>query len=264
MAGFNPNKSRSVDIEIEDIDTDIEDDDDVDYEDDYRVKKSSKSNNRSGRGSNRSSSDSEDEDDYDVNDDSKIIRKRPNKKETDKSVIFIGAGVALVLVIGIVVFGISSSKKKADAEAQAKAQMEQQSKTNTSEQQNVSPGIPNFHGVGKAENDDKLYDPNLVTKDLNGNQVPTNYQVLDSETVTDYINYKKFRASTGNGLEFYWLEAEYKGQPYKVQVPYSVYSKLDESGITVVDMEVLTLENKSKMVTYMKVRENAKSLLEER
>lgn len=97
---------------------------------------------------------------------------------------------------------------------------------------------------------------------MNGNTVATNYTVVQSETITDFITYTKHRAITGDGVEFYWLEAVYKKQPCKVQVPYSIYSKLDDEGITVVDAEVLTLDNGSQIVTYMSVRKDAKDLLD--
>ena len=257
MAGFNPKKDRDIDIEVDDIDTDI--DVELDEDDDYSQKPSRTKPSRS-RGSRRPPQDSDEDDDDEGYGDRKVVRSKSSKKETDKTVFYIAGAVALVVIIGVGLFVINSSKKKKEQEALAQAEAAKQTVAVTDEE--VAPGIPNFYSAGDEENDEKLYDPSLITKDLNGNTVATNYKVISSEEVTDYINYKKFRASTGNGLEFYWLEAEYKGQPYKVQVPFSIYSQLDESGITVVDMEVLTLEDNAKMITYMSVRENAKSLLE--
>lgn len=268
MAGFN----RNVDIELEDIETDI--DDDLEIEDDYKDEvipnksrnsggSSSRSNSRSNprrnpRGTTRGDSEDNSEDDN-------IIRKKPNNSNSmdNKTIIYVVIGVVvLVLVVGL--FFMNSSKKKKEAELAELQKKQEENVKNSNTGSSVEPGIPNFYGVGADENDAYLYDSKLITKDLNGSQVATNYTVLDSEEVTDYITYKKYRSAMGNGLEFYWLEAEYKGQPYKVQVPYSVYSKLDYSGITVVDMEVLHLEGGSKMITYMTVREDAKSLLEQR
>ena len=255
MAGFN----RDVNIELEDIDTDIDDFED-EYEDEGYDEPSPQ---RGGARKNSPSKSPNKRPNGNSNGDEKFVRQKKDNSN-DKTVMYVVIGViVLVFVVGMFFF-ISSSKKKKEAELLALQQQQEEQKNSSSTESEVEPGIPNFYGVGADENDDYLYDPSLITKDLNGNQVPTNYVVLDSEEVTDYINYKKYRASTGNGLEFYWLEAEYKGQPYKVQVPYSVYSKLDYSGITVVDMEVLHLEDGSKMVTYMSVREDAKSLLEQR
>lgn len=267
MAGFN----RDVNIELEDIETDIEDLEDEYEEESYSPNRGGSNKNSSNRGGSQRNGSRRtppnkkprNDEESDGEDDGRIIRRKDDKSN-DKTVVYIVVGVVvLVLVVGLFFF-ISSSKKKKEAELLALQQQQEEQQSSSSTESSVEPGIPNFYGVGEEENDDYLYDPSLITKDLNGNQVPTNYTVIDSEEITDYINYKKYRSATGNGLEFYWLEAEYKGQPYKVQVPYSIYSKLDYSGITVVDMEVLTLEDGSKMITYMSVREDAKSLLEQR
>lgn len=262
MAGFSGNNRRNVDIEIEDINTDIDEfeDEDEDYDTDAVYSAAKK---RGLNRSSRSSDEGEDGGEGNQNPNKRIVRNKQTKQQDDKTVMFIVIGVIVVLVIGIIVFFANSNKKKKQELLLLQQQQQSQQSSGVAEG-TVKPGIPNFYGVGEDENDDYLYNPNLVTKDLNGNQVPTNYVVIDSDEVTDYITYKKYRAATGNGLEFYWLEAEYKGQPYKVQVPYSVYSKLDYSGITVVTMEVLTLEGNSKMITYMTVKEDAKSLLEGR
>ena len=253
MAGFK----RDVDLEIEDIETDVDDLDDFEEDDDDIINTVARGRGVGSTKSPRSQRQSDE-------DDGEVIRTRKPNKGDDKQMMFIVGGViVVVLVIGIFFFVSSSKKKEAELLALQQQQQEEAVKNNSNTDTSVNPGIPSFSGIGADENDEYLYDPSLVTKDLNGNQVPTDYVVEDSNTVTDYITYKKYRAATGNGLEFYWLEAEYKGQPYKVQVPYSIYSKLDYSGITVVDMEVLDLEDGSQMVTYMEVRKDAKSLLED-
>lgn len=258
MAGFN----RDVNIELEDIDTDIDDFEDEYEDEEYEVPSPQRGGNaRKGSPSKspnkRPSRNSEDGEET-------FVRNKNEKSDNKTTVMIVVGVVAFVFIVGMFFF-MSSAKKKKEAELLAlqQAQEEQANTTGTASSSDVEPGIPSFYGVGEEQNDEYLYDSSLITKDLNGNQVPTSYVVVNSETVTDYINYKKYRSATGDGLEFYWLEAEYKGQPYKVQVPYSVYSKLDYSGITVVNMEVLELEDGSKMITYMSVKENAKSLLEQ-
>lgn len=193
----------------------------------------------------------------------KIIKK---KNEKDKNVVYAVAvaGGLMLAVSGYLIFNSISSKKAAEQQAELLAQQQeiieqQQQNTNSSE---VSAGIPSLYGNGSSTNNSALTNSSEILKDLNGNTVNPNYQVVANNTVTDFINYKKYRATTGNGLEFYWLEAKYKGGDYKVQVPYSIYSKLDSEGITVVDAEVLTLDNGSEIVTYMSVRKDAKDLLD--
>lgn len=193
------------------------------------------------------------------------IPKGQNDKNNNKTIMMI-AGIAVgVCVIGGVIFAISQSKAKKEQLALQQAyeqQLEEQNKTSSSSDE-VSTGIPNLYGDGKEENTSALTSEDLILKDLNGNTISPNYVIKEQKTVTDYINYVKYRATTGNGMEFYWLEAVYKKQPCKVQVPYSIYSKLDSEGITVVDAEILVLEDGSEIVSYMSVRKDAKSLLEQ-
>lgn len=187
---------------------------------------------------------------------------------TDNKMLYLIGGVVgvSVLVGGFMLFSNSQNKKELLAQqekleyAQQQQQLQQQQLEN--DRNKVSTGIPSLYGTGSTENNSPITDSSEILKDLNGNPVDSNYNVVRNETVTDFINYKKYRATTGNGLEFYWLEAKYKGGDYKVQVPYSIYSKLDSEGITVVDAEVLTLDNGSEIVTYMSVRKDAKALLE--
>lgn len=192
----------------------------------------------------------------------KINKKKsqePDKKTTYS--ILIG-GFIVIAISMFLIFNSISSKKQARLEAQLKEQQEQLEQSQNTNNGEVSTGIPNLYGTGKTENNSPVTSSDKILKDLNGNTVAVNYNVMSSETVTDFVSYTKHRAITGDGIEFYWLEAVYKKQPCKVQVPYSIYSKLDDEGITVVDAEVLTLDNGSEIVTYMSVRKDAKDLLD--
>ena len=56
-----------------------------------------------------------------------------------------------------------------------------------------------------------------------------------------------------DGMELYWLEVTYHDKPYRVQVPFYVFKDLDDKGICVVNMEVLTLDGGEKVISYMQV-----------
>lgn len=101
-----------------------------------------------------------------------------------------------------------------------------------------------------------------MVKDLQGISVIPNYTVSKIETVVDMVNYKKHRAITDDGMELLWLDANYKGKSYRITVPFKIFKELDPEGITVVDMEVLHLENGNQIISYMNVREDYKSKLE--
>lgn len=103
--------------------------------------------------------------------------------------------------------------------------------------------------------------------DLKGNSVAENYDIAGIHTVTDFISFKKKRAVTGKGVELYWLDATYKGVPAKVQVPFSIFKELDETGITVVDVEVVEIDagdgKLHEIATNFTVRRDYKELLQQ-
>ena len=60
----------------------------------------------------------------------------------------------------------------------------------------------------------------------------------------------------GRSLELYYLDAEYKGKKYVIQVPFKYYKELDDSGIIPVKMEVLRIQSETdgtylSVVSYM-------------
>jgi hypothetical protein len=102
-------------------------------------------------------------------------------------------------------------------------------------------GIKDISGDTVKKNDTEVSKDTFVM-DLNGNTVAEKFEVKGIHTVTDFVSYKKKRSVTGKGIELYWLEAIYKGQPAKIQVPFSIFKEMDPTGITVVDVEVVELD----------------------
>src|SRR5690606_6135627 len=85
-------------------------------------------------------------------------------------------------------------------------------------------------------------------------------------TTIDFVSYTKKRAVTGDGIELYWLDAEYKGKPAKIQVSFKIFKELDPVGVTVVDVEVTKAKGKDNklhdIVTGFTVRPDYKQILE--
>lgn len=195
----------------------------------------------------------------------RVVKKE--EKKLDKGKIIIGACVCVVIaVVGVAGFVIHKTNK---ANKEEKARLEQSyedakkaKEAQDAEENKVTPGVPNFYAEGSGQNNSSVSDGKKITTDLNGEPVDPNYKIQSIDIKKDFINYTKYRAVTDKGMEFYWLETYYKNKKYKVQVPYSIYEKLEKSGITVCDVEVLTLEGGSQVVTYMNVRKDAQSLLE--
>lgn len=131
-------------------------------------------------------------------------------------------------------------------------------------QDGVTPGLPDTKNGNKMNNSGEMADTKGFISDVNGNKIPKDFVVQRVADETDFVNYVKRRGMTGDGIELLWLDAQYKGIPYSVQVPFKIWKELDQQGITVVDMEVLYLEDGSKVISYMKVKDNYKEILEEK
>lgn len=189
---------------------------------------------------------------------SSIKREENKPKKSNNLVIKIClcgvAGAVVVLFLYMAFFRNSTSDKKEPA----KETNVQQTQTQDEE---VRAGAPNLTTDTKTSNTASVVESTTLTKDLNKQSIDVNYNVQNIKTVRDYINYEKFRSITDAGLEIYWLEATYKDRKYIVQVPYKIFKELDTKGITVVDVEVVTTDTQSEVVTYMNVVENSKSLI---
>jgi hypothetical protein len=85
-------------------------------------------------------------------------------------------------------------------------------------------------------------DPGLYIKDVYGLTLNAQYTVSKIDTVREFVNYRKMRGQVGVGLELLWLDVTYKDQPYVIQVPFAIFKELTDTGIIVVDMEVLRIQ----------------------
>lgn len=223
--------------------------------------------------------------------------KSSGGKTTLMGVLF---GLFVVLVMGVAVFFLVTGGMKDDKENknnttaqsqnanQDKQQFQSMEKPNKDVQTNsttennnnnnsqvtpgasmddtnaINPGLPNTENGQNKVNNGKLTPSGDFLKDVNGNQIPANYEVKQVKEETDFVNYEKRRGVTGDGVELLWLDAEYKGIPYTVQVPFKIWKELDPKGITVVSMEVLYLDQDRKVISFMSVKENYKELLEKK
>ena len=251
----NSKKSNSqFDEELDDLNIDFDDlDDDDDFEDTSAKAKPIQSKRAKNK----------------INE-SKIKQETSVDKKKKVLIVIVSVVVVILFVIvGFLVFGGNSSDK---AEASASLQTTKQSQDakpkedDTKKQQkdyptDVNAGVPDIEmGTNMKQNSDTT-DPKEFLKDINGNKIDKNYDVVRIEHATDFIDYTKKRGVTGDGVELLWLDATYKGRHYEVQVPFEVFKELDSSGITVVDVEILHTRDGGTVVSYMNVRKDYKQLL---
>lgn len=182
-----------------------------------------------------------------------------NTAPVNQKTIIIGCA-AIVLALLALTIGIASSKSKTTKTTSV------QPATVTAQQQtdsNKKAGIDNLQSDTQHKNTSSVESSDNLTTDLNGKPVPSDYQIKTIKTVTEVVGYTKHRVVLGNGLEFYYLDVDYKGQPYKVQIPFAMFKELSsDTGYVVVDAEDTTTTTNQEIITYMAVRKDQKSYLD--
>ena len=208
-----------------------------------RQKKDSSEATRAKSKATRATKPVDDEEDDEEDDD--ILSGIPERGKNKNNMLFIVAGIAVVVVVVFVfiIFFMGGRNEPAQQETTQPQQTTQQQAT----QQPVEETLP--EGVGTQDftqnttmtNSDVLTNPVQYTQDIYGLTTRVDYTVNRISNVADFVSYTKHRGTWGGGLELYWLEAEYHGSKYVIQVPFEYYKELDDTGIVPVKMEVLTI-----------------------
>lgn len=208
-----------------------------------------------------------------------------NKKSSINSKYLVIGVIAVVVIVVIAITFIGKFRKQDTQQVPEETQMEEQPSevTDTGEDNTVTQEEPpeltdeqldnsdlnvkdissDFDEENGETSDAPLSSVNDFVKDLDGNDIPSTYHISNRSYTKDYVSYVRRRAVTDDGMELYWLDIVYKDHNYKVQVPFYVFESLEEKGICVCTMEVLTLSNGSKVISYMEVLKDAASRLEQ-
>lgn len=157
----------------------------------------------------------------------------------------IGVAVIAVIVGFFVVKGLGDEVDEPIKEVQDAPPIT----TTTPPQAQTSLGFKDFTDSTNMVSDSNLSNPDTYVEDLYGLTTVVNYTVLGIRDSYDFVSYEKKRGTWGGGLELYWLEAEYKGSKYSIQVPFKYYKELDASGIVPVRMEVLEVKGSTSTET---------------
>lgn len=196
-----------------------------------------------------------------------------NNNNGSTTKILIGSGLAVTIAVVGFMYVMSGGKKQDDTPPSVVTQQQQQPQQQKPQQQPQQPnkpkepdtddrlGIQDFTTNTTMTTDDVLGDGENVTSDLFGLTTRVDYTVGDMYYTTDFVNYTKRRATWGGGLEFYYLDCEYRGSKYMIQVPFKYYKELDDVGIVTVKMEVLRIKGATEddtrsVVSYMTLDED--------
>ncbi|MNN23375.1 hypothetical protein D3C81_1367710 [compost metagenome] len=236
MAGFNQNRKKNVEIDEEDYEFD---DTGLDI-------------------------DKGEVDDIHPPARKQLVREKDDSGKKNKIILIACISVVLTGALAVGTIMIINHRKALKYEEQRLSEEQEIARQNAlaNQKTDTQAGIPNLNISNETQNKSEPVKDSVITTNLQQVPIDANYKVKEYKTVTDFVNYKKYRAVTGKGVEFYWLEATYKKQPYKIQVPFQVFNNLEEEGITVVNVEVSVLEDNSEVITYMSVKKDAKTLLD--
>lgn len=213
--------------------------------------------------------DLDDDDDLDEDDEeedeiiqSSIKSKKEGGNNNTKFLIIGGIVVAIVVILFLIFR--PKAPEVPETDVNPPVQTEQ---TDTSDTQQPPPeeaeipddpnfGTQNFLGDTNNVSDTPLTDPENFTKDIYGLTLRVDYTVSKIQEASDFVNYTKHRGTWGGGLELYYLDCEYKGNRYVIQVPFKYYKELDDEGIVPVKMEVLRIQSETdgtylSVVSYM-------------
>ncbi len=194
------------------------------------------------------------------------------KKKIDPKLLLIVVATVVILLIVFMAFKSGGDAVDDSSEEEVQASTELPASTNsgdgleddsgnsvynsdgtTKDANGINPGITDYDDATNNQTGATVYSASDYIKDLNGLDVSAVYNVESIDFVEDYVSYETRRAITDDGMEMYWLEANYNGKAYRIQIPFYYYRSLGTSGICKVNVEVLTLVGGGKVVSYMQV-----------
>lgn len=208
-------------------------------------------------------------------DDEDIFAGVEEKGKNKNNVLFIVAAIGILLLVAsaFLILGLGSKGKEEVVPQQQDMQQpvvqqpverptnDSNSDSSASTNEDNSLGTQDFTGNTNMTNSDILINPDKYVEDIYGLTTRVDYTVSQINQVADFVSYEKQRGTWGGGLELYWLDAEYKGQKYVIQIPFKYYKEIDEKGIVPVKMEVLTIEGSASgetltVISYMSLDED--------
>lgn len=122
-----------------------------------------------------------------------------------------------------------------------------------SNEDKVNLGATDYRNSTKNTTTARYFDADDFVKDIDGNDISAVYSYRDRTYINDYANYVAKRGIIDDGMEVYWLDITYKKKKYRMQIPFYYFKDLDDSGICKVEIEVLTLDNGSQVISYMHI-----------
>ena len=88
--------------------------------------------------------------------------------------------------------------------------------------------------------------------DIHGERIPEMFEVRAITHISDIVSFTKRRAVLGQGIEFYWLDGVWRGQPVRVVVPFTWFRELPEQGAVIATIEIVETVDGNLIATYFR------------
>lgn len=170
--------------------------------------------------------------------------------------IVIGGGIVAIMVVSNLGNKSNNSNQSQYAQQQTQAQQEVVEAPKPTDEELLKQELINQGlGANSVSQSNNMYNNTSVSSDnfvtsLVGVDIPENYEVKAITYVIEFIPYTKHRAVTGTGVELYWLEGTFQGQPCKFTIPYKYFKDLPESGAVPCNVEIVQTSNGDLVATW--------------
>lgn len=187
----------------------------------------------------------DEEDDLDSSSDTGEDKEPSN---INKKHIIIGAGIVVVLIGIILFFVLGGEEEQAVIEEPV---VEEKVDSLTEMQDSLYK-----KGIGKeAVDEKKIYDQGPLSgkdfrKDFTNIDSPESYEMpIKIAAVNDSVSYTKHRTMTDDGMDMYWVDAQYKSKKTRLTLPYYIWQTLSPQGVMDVIVETVTDKGGKTFVT---------------
>lgn len=167
-------------------------------------------------------------------------------------IIIVGVGAAIL--IGIIVL-MTGEKKVELPPDESQMPVKNQEPALSDEEKLQNELLSEGYGIDSATKDSKSQSlipvqSDTFIKDLDGQDIPELFEVKTITYISDFVTYTKHRAVTGEGVELYWLDGKYKGQPCRVTMPYKYFKEIPEEGAVICTIEIVQTKDGNKLATW--------------
>ena len=184
--------------------------------------------------------DDEEESSLDDDDDEGDFDDEPPFFKTPKGIAIIAGAVVALGLVAFLVFG------KGEEQAAPPAPTEPAPAEETIDPATALKDSLYKKGIGKeAVDEENIYEQGNIEsadfrKDFVSTDAPEHYvEPIEIMGVNDSVSYVKHRTMTDDGMDMYWVDAEYKGKKTRFTVPYYIWRTLAPQGVMDVIVETI-------------------------